>query len=75
MHDAGMPTATLTFTLPEEESEHRAALEGIAARLLLWEIDQHCRSLVKHGSPSPETRTLAEEIRRMIRETDGVTLD
>jgi len=75
MHDAGMPRATLTFTLPEEESEHRAALEGSAARLLLWEIDQHCRSLCKHGEPTPQERRLAEEIRSMIREAQGVTLD
>jgi hypothetical protein len=75
MHDAGMPTATLTYTLPDEESEHRAALEGSAARLLLWDIDQHCRSVMKHGDPHPETRRLAEAIRRMIHEADGVTLD
>ena len=61
-----MPTATLTYTLPDEESEHRAALEGSAARLLIWDIDQHCRSVVKHGEPTPQERRLAEAIRRMI---------
>jgi hypothetical protein len=34
--------------------------------LALWEIDQKCRSLMKHGDPTPETRKLAEEIRGMI---------
>lgn len=61
-----MPTATLRFTLPEEESEFRTAQQGQAAKSALWEIDQHCRSLLKHGEPSEETARLAEEIRGMI---------
>jgi hypothetical protein len=32
----------------------------------LWDIDQRCRSLLKHGDPSDETARLAEEIRGMI---------
>jgi hypothetical protein len=58
--------ATLTFSLPEEQSEYDAARLGREALLALWEIDQHCRSLIKHGTPSDETRRLAEEIRAMI---------
>ena len=61
-----MPIATLTFTLPDEEVEHRAALQGLAAKSALWEIDQRLRGLLKHGSPSDETRRLAEEIRSSI---------
>ena len=61
--------ATLTFTLPDEEPEHRAALQGSEAKRVLWEIDQKCRALLKHGSPSAETRQLAEEIRSLIRES------
>ena len=64
-----MPIATLTFTLPDEEVEHRAALQGLAAKSALWEIDQRCRALMKHGQPSGETRELAEEIRSLIRES------
>jgi len=70
-----MPRATLTFKLPEEEPEHRNALEGAAAKALLWDIDQHCRSIVKHGDPSDETRELAELIRRMIYDSSGVTME
>lgn len=70
-----MPKATLTFTLPHEQAEFDAAREGGAARSLLWEIDQHCRSVMKHGNPQPETRVLADAIRQMILNEPGVTLE
>jgi len=70
-----MPVATLRYSLPDEQSEFDAAREGQAARSLLWEIDQRCRSLLKHGEPTSETRQLAEEIRGMILAAPGVTLD
>jgi hypothetical protein len=58
--------ATLRFTLPDEQSEFDAARLGREALSTLWEIDQRCRGLLKHGSPTPAERELAEEIRRMI---------
>jgi hypothetical protein len=58
--------ATLSFTLPDEQGEYDAARLGPQALTTLWEIDQHCRSLLKHGEPTAEERALAEEIRRMI---------
>jgi len=54
------------FDLPEEQSEYDAARLGRAALSTLWDIDQHCRGLLKHGDPSEETRELAEAIRGMI---------
>ena len=70
-----MPRATLTYTLPEEQAEFDAAREGVAARSLIWAIDQHCRSLLKHGSPDAATRVLAADIRQMILEEPGVTVE
>ena len=70
-----MPTVTLRYRLPEEQSEYDAARQGSEAKLLLWEIDQHCRSLLKHGEPSGETRELAERIREIIRESPESLLD
>ena len=70
-----MPVATLRFTLPDEQAEYDAARQGQAAKAVLWQIDQHCRSLVKHGSPTGEIRRLAEEIRAMIRDTPENLLD
>jgi hypothetical protein len=62
-----MPIATLRFTLPDEQADYDAARLGRQMVAVLWEIDQRCRSLVKHGEPSEETARLAEEIREMIR--------
>jgi hypothetical protein len=58
--------ATLTYTLPDEQAEYDAARLGREALSTLWEIDQHCRSLVKHGELTPEQREMAEAIRAMI---------
>lgn len=64
-----MPTITLTFTLPEEQSDYDAARRGPEALRVLWQIDQRLRHLVKHEDRPPDTRALAEEIRDMIRDS------
>jgi hypothetical protein len=64
--------ATLSFNLPDEQGEFDAARLGHKALTALWDIDQRCRSLLKHGDPSEETARLAEEIRGMI---DGELLE
>lgn len=61
-----MPTATLTFELPDEQHEFDAAIRGREALVVLWDVDQRCRSLLKYGEPSEETSKLAQEIRDMI---------
>ena len=58
--------ATLTFNLPDEQADFNAAIRGREAISILWEIDQRCRSLLKHGEPTEEQAKLAEEIREMI---------
>ena len=70
-----MPTVTITYTLPDEQHEYDAARLGRAACGTLWDIDQRCRSLVKHGEPSEAEERLAEEIREMIREGCGEALE
>jgi len=60
--------AILKFTLPDEQPDFDAARLGRDALVALWEIDQHCRGILKHGDPSDETRSLAEAIRGMISE-------
>ncbi len=57
---------TLRFTLPDEQGEFDAARLGRQALSTLWDIDQRCRALVKHGTPTMQERELAEEIRDMI---------
>jgi hypothetical protein len=61
-----MPHVLIRFRLPEEQSEFETAIQGGRARSALWDIDQMCRSLLKHGSPTPAERGLAERIRAMI---------
>lgn len=60
------PVATFRFRLPEEQGDYDAARLGQAALSALWQIDQHCRSLLKHGDTGDEEGRLAEEIRAMI---------
>lgn len=61
-----MPKLTLTYQLPEEQAEYDAARLGRSALTTLWHIDQHCRSVLKHGEPSEDAERLAEQIREMI---------
>jgi hypothetical protein len=61
-----MPRATLTYNLPDEQAEYDAARLGMEARQVLWQIDQTCRSMCKHGEPTAEERRLAYEIRAII---------
>ena len=70
-----MPTATLRYTLPDEQAEYDAARQGAEAKRVLWEIDQHCRSLLKHGEPTATEAALAERIRDMIRDSRECLLD
>jgi hypothetical protein len=58
--------ATLSFSLPDEQAAYDAARLGSEALATLWEIDQHCRSLLKHGEPTSQEQALAEQIRAMI---------
>ncbi len=57
---------TLRFRLPDDQGDFDAARLGRAALAALWQIDQHCRSLLQHGEPTPEEARLAEAIRAMI---------
>lgn len=70
-----MPTVTIRYTLPDEQADYDAARLGRQALSVLWDIDQHCRSVIKHCEPSEETERLAEEIREMIRERCPDALD
>lgn len=70
-----MPIATLRFRLPEEQAEFDDALQGREAKRVIWEIDQHCRSLLKHGEPTKEQAELAEQIRQMLRDSHYTLTD
>lgn len=40
--------ATLTFKLPEEEPEHRYALAGVDALILISDLENEIRSKLRH---------------------------
>ena len=63
-----MPHVILRFRLPNEQTELNAAMQGAEAAAAIWEVDQYCRSILKHGEPSPETRRHLEEIRELMQE-------
>lgn len=58
--------AILEFTLPDDQGDYDAARLGRQALSALWEIDQQCRSFLRHGEPTSAERRLAEAIRAMI---------
>ena len=65
-----MPIATLTFNLPEDQPEFRAAVNGQSWQAPAWEIDQHLRSEVKYASdetPEAVIEALAK-VREFLRE-------
>ena len=59
--------AILEFNLPEEEYEHKRAVLAMEAFSVLHDIDQHLRSIVKHGEGAYESpEALAKHIREQI---------
>lgn len=70
-----MPVATLRFTLPDEQVEFNAAMQGRNAKSAIWDVDQYCRGVLKHGEPSEETARHLEWIRDMLRDKPGLLDD
>jgi hypothetical protein len=70
-----MPHVILRFRLPDEQVELNAAMQGRDAKGACWDVDQYCRSILKHGEPSEEMRRHLEEIREMLRERPGLLDD
>lgn len=70
-----MPHVIIRFRLPDEQVELNAAMQGGDAKGVIWDVDQYCRGVLKHGEPSDETRRHLEEIRELIRERPGLLDD
>jgi hypothetical protein len=51
-----MPEAILKFQLPEEELEHKAAVNGGTYALIIWELLNEIRNKVKHDVPLEQYR-------------------
>ena len=70
-----MPHVTIRFRLPDEQTELNAAMLGGEAKAAIWEIDQYCRGVLKHGEPSDEVRKHLQLIRDMLRDKPGLLDD
>jgi hypothetical protein len=59
--------ATLEFNLPEDELDLSNAINGNKFKLILWDMDQHLRNMVKYSENEEEVR-VAEELRDKLQE-------
>jgi hypothetical protein len=57
----------LKFDLPEEADDFDNAINGYKFKLILWDMDQHLRNIVKYGE-NEEAVEIAEELRNKLRE-------
>jgi hypothetical protein len=67
-----MPHVIIRFRLPEDQGDFDAAMQGRDAKIVIWEVDQYCRGLLKHGDPSEDERRHLEWIRDILRERPGL---
>jgi hypothetical protein len=59
-------TATLTFTLPEEQEEFYHAVKGADWRMIVEDLDGWLRSKLKHEELTPEQDAAYEEARKHL---------
>ena len=60
--------AILEFNLPEDKDGHIIATQGIDYICTLWDIDQLCRTMAKHGTDD-DKYTICSKIRDLIADT------
>jgi hypothetical protein len=59
-------TATLTFTLPEEQEEFYLAAKGADWRLVLEDMDNYLRGRLKHEDVSEDAATALDAARERL---------
>jgi hypothetical protein len=59
-------TATLTFSLPEEQEEFDRAAKGADWRMIVEDMDGWLRSKLKHEELTPEQDAAYEEARKHL---------
>lgn len=64
-----MPIATLTYNLPEDESEFNRAVKGAAAHSALWDVGQEVfRPARKHGYTDTRIQRLIEALDELVQQ-------
>jgi hypothetical protein len=61
-------TATLTFSLPEEQEEFYLAAKGAEWRMVLEDIDAHLRSRLKHEDLPEDVDAALDAARQKLHE-------
>ena len=61
--------ATLTFDLPEENSDFRDAVQAADFKSALWEIEQQLRSWEKYGHTFKDADDAVRQIREFFHQT------
>ena len=61
-------TATLTFTLPEEQEEFARAAQGSDWRMVVEDLDAHLRSRLKHEELPDEAHAALDRARTHLYE-------
>jgi uncharacterized protein (DUF1800 family) len=59
-------TATLTFTLPEEQEEFYLAAKGADWRIVLEDMDNYLRGRLKHEDVSEDVATALDAARERL---------
>jgi hypothetical protein len=61
-------TATLTFTLPEEQEEFDRAVKGSDWRMIVEDLDAHLRSRLRHEDLSEDVAVALDRARQHLYE-------
>jgi hypothetical protein len=61
-------TATLTFTLPEEQEQFYHAAKGAEWRIALEDMDGYLRGRLKHEELTPDAARALDEARQKLHE-------
>ena len=64
--------AILEFNLPEDQEEFDVATKAMDWSILVWDIDQSLRSLLKYGVPHKEEQTAAEALEHLREELHNI---
>jgi hypothetical protein len=54
-----MAKATITFTLPEEQTDFHDAVHASDYKMVLWDLDQHLRGEIKYNDKIDHKTELA----------------
>lgn len=61
-----MPKITMTFTLPEERSEHASALHGADWKGVVYEVSMFLRNTLKYGHEYKSADAALEAVKEKL---------